>query len=303
MAKPTQSKTIKEAVAQAIKYQTFLPDIAIRRVLSRVDFVPFHPKRWRNLFDEISKSEPDLLKIADIISLDTGMTAAILKIAISSYLDLPYRKPDAKEAVFLIGLEGVRALVQAYEALLQRTRIKIRNDLFNAISRHSLATALLAREIAKSHSTSEDWISNAFTAGMLHDVGCLELANNFQNNYLRALDVSTENRIPLWQAEGEILGSNHMNITAFLIGLWGFPLNIVEALAFHHTPQKMKTQNFNLCTVLHVADYLSNLYNESDITSGFHELNLDYLERTGCAGLLPMWQDPVSYTHLRAHET
>jgi HD-like signal output (HDOD) protein len=63
--------------------------------------------------------------------------------------------------------------------------------------------------------------SDAFTAGLLSDVGVLLLA-------AKAPEL-------LGRDESD-LGFTHGGLGAYLLGLWGLPPRVVEAVAFHHDP-------------------------------------------------------------------
>lgn len=78
----------------------------------------------------------------------------------------------------------------------------------------------------------------AFLAGVLHEVGwLLNLAN-------------TPGRAPAAQAERALLG-------AYLLGLWGLPHSIIEAVAYHKEPQLVPHSTFELVDVIYIADYLA----------------------------------------------
>src|ERR1039458_8550701 len=94
-------------------------------------------------------------------------------------------------------------------------------------------------------------------------------------------------RSPAVSPELEIFGATHAGLAAYLFGLWGLPAAIVEAVAFHHTPEKSELKKFSALPAVHVANALAE---ESPAGS----LNLDYLHQIGLAHRLDDWQDTAA---------
>jgi len=74
--------------------------------------------------------------------------------------------------------------------------------------------------------------------------------------------------------------AHHAAVGAYLLGLWGFPELIVEALAWHHSPSKCGETSLGLCGLVHIGDQLAH---GRDIEPG-------YLESIGLAEHLCEWQ-------------
>jgi HD-like signal output (HDOD) protein len=52
------------------------------------------------------------------------------------------------------------------------------------------------------------------------------------------------------------VGASHAEIGAYLLGLWGFPYQIVEAVAFHHSPNHVPQSQYDLLCILSTAHSL-----------------------------------------------
>ena len=57
-------------------------------------------------------------------------------------------------------------------------------------------------------------------------------------------------------AEREIFGVTHAEVGAYLLGLWGIPFPIVEAVAFHHRPNEVAPESRPLVAAIHIASGL-----------------------------------------------
>jgi HD-like signal output (HDOD) protein len=119
---------------------------------------------------------------------------------------------------------------------------------------------------------------------MLHDMGKLMLADSLPEEYAEALTLAKTKGIPLPEAELEVFGATHAGLAAYLLGLWGLPAAIVEAVAFHHSPEKSDLKKCSALTAVHVANALITEKGETD-------LNLDYLTKIGVASRLDEWRD------------
>ena len=50
--------------------------------------------------------------------------------------------------------------------------------------------------------------------------------------------------------------ASHALIGAYLLSLWGLPANVIEAVAFHHTPERLAGPMFDASLAVHIADGL-----------------------------------------------
>ena len=66
-------------------------------------------------------------------------------------------------------------------------------------------------------------------------------------------------------AEREILGVSHAEVGAYLLGLWGIPFPIVEAVAFHHRPNEVAPESRPLVAAVHIASGLIEEMTETDV--------------------------------------
>jgi len=97
----------------------------------------------------------------------------------------------------------------------------------------------------------------AFTAGLLHDVGRIVLASNLPEEYAAILTAAREHHRPLNDEEFDHLGVTHAQVGAYLLGKWGMPAHFVEATALHHAPDHALTREFGVLAAVHIADALT----------------------------------------------
>jgi putative nucleotidyltransferase with HDIG domain len=148
---------------------------------------------------------------------------------------------------------------------------------------HSEQTAAAARAIALSENLSSAKADEAFLAGVLHDVGKVIFATKAAARpyATSAVDIVAQ------------MEAHHAEVGAYLLGLWGFPNSIVEAVAFHHTPRQASEEGFGLAGIVHVADRLVHLRSENRLAATDTGLQPGYLESLGLDHCLPKWSAAV----------
>jgi putative nucleotidyltransferase with HDIG domain len=75
----------------------------------------------------------------------------------------------------------------------------------------------------------------AGVAGLLHDVGKLVLSSVAPHAVADAVSLARAQRLPVWQAERQVLGFDHAAVSGALLRSWGFPDVVVEAVEHHHS--------------------------------------------------------------------
>ena len=155
---------------------------------------------------------------------------------------------------------------------------------------HSLLTAALAKAIAKEEKQPEVVVNDAFTAGVLHDLGKLVLAANFREDYQKAISLVREKKVHLWEAEREIFNATHSEVGAYLLGIWGLPNPIIEAIAFHHCPVNYPNRDFAPITAVHVANIFEHASHVKEGGNGFYQVDQNYINEMNMQEKPELWQ-------------
>jgi putative nucleotidyltransferase with HDIG domain len=231
---------------------------ALRRVISQVQSLPSIPALYFELLQSLRAPEPDANVIAGIISRDLGMTTIILKLVNSPFFGLTHHISSAVEAVIYLGVETVERLVLSIQIFSLFKDIRL--DLFTTeqLWTHSWNCGNLARRIADAEQLDTETANQAMTAGLLHDVGKLLLATSFAPDFQRALQMAKTRHLLAWQVELEVFGASHAEVGAYLLGLWGLPESIVEAVLLHHQPGDSQEAFSSPAGCVHLANALAN---------------------------------------------
>jgi HD-like signal output (HDOD) protein len=94
----------------------------------------------------------------------------------------------------------------------------------------------------------------------------------------------------MFKGEQEVFGTDHAALGAYLLGIWGIPDVIVEAVAVHHDLVCFPTDGCTASTAVHVADAFSNDPSGSS-------MDVTYLTESGTGDRLPVWTSLMKASH------
>jgi HD-like signal output (HDOD) protein len=162
------------------------------------------------------------------------------------------------------------------------------NFSLDAIQKRSLATAQLAKRLLGYEASGD----SVLIAGMLQDVGQIVLAARAPQRFAIALQASARGKMPLHEAERELFGATHAEIGGYLLGLWGLPSRLVQAVAHHLEPDE-QSRSFDAAAALYVANLLAanpDVPALEEIPARTIALDLRFLRAIGVAHQLEDWR-------------
>ncbi len=254
VSKPCDPLILKSIINRAIDLRVLLKDNSLERIVSEMDTLPSVPALYLEMMEELQSEDPSIHKVGEIISQDPGMASKILQLANSAFFGLRRSISNPADAVAYLGLDRIQHLFLALHAFSQFIPQVDGTFSIDLLWEHSLSTAALAKAIVEKEGGNKEFVQDAFTAGLLHDIGKLMLACRLEDKHMETVQLARKNGIPLWVAEQQILSITHAEIGAYLLGLWGLPDDIIEAVAYHHRPMDSKNRTFCALTALHLAD-------------------------------------------------
>src|SRR5688572_27135624 len=227
----------------------------IEHVLESTEQLPPAPQVLSELLTVLSDLEADSSRAVDLITFDPGLTAKVLQISNSAMLGRGKPIDDVAEAVNRLGFQTVYRIVASASAgqILRPARGNHGVDP-DAFWKHSVMTAFAAQIIA--HDSTEDG-NLLFTAGLLHDMGKVILADAFKENYAAVIAKAGTNTPTAIEMERATFGLNHAEVGARLLARWKFSAPIISSVWFHHAPAAAgPMQRFAAC--VNLADALAH---------------------------------------------
>lgn len=230
-----------------------MSEITLQTVVADLDRLPALSAVVQDLLDYLQQPEVDVGQVAQRIARDPTLAARLLRVANSSFYGLQGQVATIADALVVLGLRSVRTLVTGAAVASHLQSLAVAGYDGRAFWSHSAGTALCARTLARQVGASPE---NAFTAGLLHDIGRLILAARFPEAYRRVEAHRAQRDCYPLEAEREVLGFDHTQIGAALAVRWKFPAEITAAISWHHSPADQP--DGSLAELIHVADVMAH---------------------------------------------
>lgn len=219
-------------------------------LIRQVDSLPALPAVVVELIESVDDEDADADLLASKISRDQALVARMLRVANSSFYGLQGKVTSIHDAIVVLGLRGVRTLATAAAVTACFSSRGLAGSFdYRAFWAHGISVALCARAIARRLRVSEE---NAFTAGLLHDIGRLVLAARFPRHFDAVVEHRRREDCLLVDAEVALLGIDHARIGRALTERWHFSPLISAAIAGHHQSEQAELRS--LTHLIHVAD-------------------------------------------------
>lgn len=260
---PLGEELLLEAIGSLEELRDLLGDPRLREHIGRIDQLPSPPHTYLALMHALeADDETSATEIARLISGDPAIAAKVLQLCNSAYFSAGRSITDLRMAVTRLGIGTLRNLVLASEVFGQSAQ--------TGVERHALQQrALLASQLAR-RLLPESSAELGATAALLADIGLLLPGVHDARNAAAGEHDGA--------GEGDVL--DHAEAGAYLLGLWGLPMPIIEAVAFQRAPARAGTRSFWVTGAVHVATSLV-------ARVGVDE---DYLRRTGVLDRLDGWR-------------
>ncbi len=279
LAKPCEPEVIEHVICRAVELNELLVAPELRELVGEVKKMPSLPGVYSELTAVMADPDCSLGAVTDVVVKDPAMCAKLLQLVNSAFFSRGAEIADVRAAVMRLGIELVKNLALAAEVFSATTLPRSLRKRFSleALQQHALSSAVVARGLVPDRGDGTD----AFTACMLQDVGQLILAEQLPERFDEALSLAETEGVDAYAAEKRVFGASHAELGAYLLGTWGLPYPIVEAVANHHDPGRASTACFGVAEATHVAGVL---------VSGV-DVRPDYLSAWGVDDQYAAWKD------------
>jgi HD-like signal output (HDOD) protein len=288
LAKPCDPALLRATIERACALRDMMNSRVLREFATSLDSIPSVPALYERIMETLRSSDASVQDVGRLIEQDIGMSAQILKLVNSSYFGVSKHIENVPHAVALLGLETVTSLVLGLHVLGGNSGKAGDPAVMQEIREHSLQAVACARVIA-----AEDFDiamrGHALLAAMLHHVGDLLLAVNQPDGCARVRRMREEEHLAKSAAEQIVFGCTQAMLGAYVMGIWGMPAPIVEAIAFVRQPRSAPGHERSALTVLHVADAMAaEIGTRHPQCAG---VDLDYLRSLGLENRVRSWTD------------
>lgn len=203
-------------------------------LLSRVN-LPSLPEAVVKL-NQAMESNATLGEIQDIIQVEPVLTARVLNLANSAWYRTEHAVTDLREAVSSIGFTTIHRLIIITSVIdifqgVDSTLINMKNYWKQSARMGAAARALAEQQ-------GDDNAMRVFTSAILAYIGKLVLCVGVPSAEQKALLISKDEAIPLYQAEQSVIGHHHARIGSELLRSWFVPDELATPIAYFYEPDK-----------------------------------------------------------------
>ena len=232
-----------------------LMDVHPRELAGMVRDIPTLPIIYQQLFQLMQDPEVSVPHVSDLMAQDQALSAKILHLVNSAFYGYNKQIKTISRAVVILGFRAVRSAALAISVFDyfkdegESSGINMKDFWI-----HSIAVATTCKVLAEKAKLTQQ--EEAFVVGLLHDVGKLIEKRYFANDFDDLCRAAQEQHLTWYGGEQLLFQINHAIIGKAVFRAWDFPANVVDAIHYHHEPEKAGTVP-QLAALVHVADYVS----------------------------------------------
>ncbi len=239
LQKPCEPPQLYNAIERTFTLSRRLHQPRLRLAANRVRGLPPGSESYHALIAELSKEDSSVAGAAQIVSRDPALTVKVMQLVNSAFFGIPRKISSAHDAVSLLGLKTLHAIVVA-------------GRLFEIVDDPHADRARLARLWATSFQISEsaarlarlDGASpaaqqHARLAGLLSLIGRAILMTADPTGHAEIVTASHKSGRTIDSCEQEAYGASQDDVTAYAMGLWAFSDELVEATAYQSAPSRL----------------------------------------------------------------
>ena len=193
-------------------------------------------------------------KITEVVGYEPMLAAHILRLANSPIYGLERKVTLIEAAIKTIGNERLNEIVMmglGSSTFAKQIRASV---IARKIWEHSLAVAMIARELSKE--LKMKGTEEAFTCGLLHDIGKLILFTHDFQDFSTTLTENDENK--MLYNERQLYGYDHAQVGSLVARRWGLQDEVCDTICYHHNPA-MAPHPTVVTHIVEAADIIANV--------------------------------------------
>ncbi|WP_087026029.1 HDOD domain-containing protein [Thaumasiovibrio subtropicus] len=215
-------------------------------MLSRVNELPKIPKVLQELVEMVNQEEVDLMQLSKKISMEQVVSARILRMSNSAHFGRSRTIASVDEAVIRLGVEPIRTLLVV--SVLVSAFPKVKGLDMSVYWNDTFEIATIASNVAKKAGLDGN---QAFTAGMLHNIGELMIHTLAEEEAMQIVQRVEKGEEKI-SAQSDVLGITAPELGAKLAVAWKFAPQLVDSIEHYLEPEKAE-KDPKMATALHFA--------------------------------------------------
>ena len=296
--KPCSPETLIAWVNNILFFRKILPNTELQERFNGIGALPSQPLFFALLFEAIANANPQ--EVGEIIPYDVNMAANLLKVTLNTFFVKTTGLPSLSDSAKMIGMDLLYEIVSSRDVFAEYNDAQFENFSMDNLWRHCQRTAGYAATIASLENPDPSFVNTCYLAGLFHDLGKYLLITAYPDGYTAILRNFSKQDKSLWSIEMSAMGCCHGMAGAYLLGIWGMPMDIIEAVAFHERPSAMKKFEISPLCIVHVANVLDHIFLRFTKNDPIRKLDLGFLQKTISKEKLHVWQKTCKHSFNKA---
>lgn len=231
------------------------------------------PTVTTKILQQIEDNNVDIRNVAQTIETDASLTAKVLKVANSAIYGLRTPVTSISQAIITIGLNRLANIVigvSIFSRFMLHSQ-QYAKQLFEKLWWHSASTGVVSKTLA--NRIGRNYKELEFIGGLLHDFGKLVMMQYKLADYVKVIEITTNEGILDTEAEKRIFGVDQLEVGEFIAKKWKMPSQIVNVIAYHSQINRLK-EDVELTSIIRFADLLCEMWG-ADFFEGFQIINFE----------------------------
>ncbi|MFK8077816.1 MAG: HDOD domain-containing protein [Granulosicoccus sp.] len=240
LAKPLEADALAETMESSLELRTILANEQLMTFMQSVESLPAIPALYDELVAELASKNSSLMKVAEIIEGDAGLTLTILKVVNSAYCGLTQSVESVSQAISLLGASFVKNITLTSKVFSKFEGDKSTLKKLTELNQDALKVGALTNQFARYAKVPRSSVNHCQVAGMMFNIGEL-------------IALTAESDDMAENTPSHLLG-------AYLMRSWMMPDAVTEAVALQHEEITENPGKVTPLVILHSIRYLQEHY-------------------------------------------
>jgi len=217
------------------------------------------PTVTTKILQQIEDNNVDIRNVAHTIETDAPLTAKVLKVANSAIYGLRTPVASISQAIITIGLNRLANIVigvSIFSRFMLHSQ-QYAKQLMEKFWWHSASVGVVSKSL--STRIGKNYKEFEFIGGLLHDFGKLILMQYKMSDYLKVIELTTNEGKLDTEAEKEIFGFDHLEVGSFIAEKWKLPPSIINVISYHSKLNRLK-EDLELVSIIRFSDLLCEMW-------------------------------------------
>ncbi len=281
LSKPWDVKSLLGELTRAFELRSLMDSTAIRTVVGGMSSLPVLPAVYTELCATLENPNSRLAEVVAVVERDPSVVARLLHIVNSAFFAAPRPLYSATDTVRYLGTSLLKSLLLTSEIFSSFDESMLPKGFVLAdVQNHALLTAKIAARLAETDK------EQALSAGLLHSIGKLIFADRMPGRWGDVFAEARKANRPLADVEYEHFQTSYAEVGGYLLGIWGLPQELVEAVAHHCDPMR-SSKGLGLVAVTHLASVLA----AQELGQSNEDFDCELLDSLDGARSLDAWRE------------